>query len=620
MVITPSCGPRPVGCAPLPVDAFRCVEHADLSGVCVGGTPTTDPLDCPFATDCNEAVRDTASNLCRYEAKCDALCGPDDLDDDGGTPGCSPCAACDPNSLTDGDGDGVPDEWEDPLVSRDWDCDGLPDGLYPENGDKDVKQLYLYIAWMSEACPGPLDTATPSFLSGLHQHQPDAATLTEIADAFRLGPEVVELEVKGRCIPHYNQIAGDFENNKDPDCDGPFDHISMRDLKARYFDGWRRGIYHFAVMAHGRQEDYPSADQQTDGVCTSTSSLGGEAEIHGDDLRTFSYHGMEFTGTGPGPSVDHAGDTLSLFHEVGHNLDLTHGGSQAAKAFNRKPNFQSAMNYRYTRLRESTGALVLDYSLVDEDPLDEQALDEVAGFVSKLAVPRRMSWTCAGGMTGFGYPDPLGTSSPSGLNWDCTGGLTAGAQSLNISGGAADQLLQGYDDWGHVDYQMYCGATNDWDDSAASHQNLPSVARYASERLVQVDVAPSCAANAVSIDDDFPVQAVLMGEASWGLEEVDRGTLRLGGARASRLEVDDIDGDGHDDLRMWFRPSSMLLLDMMSTDLFFNGVVGDFELMLAAPMVDPGDWADADGDRVVDPCDACPATPPGTAVGDNGCP
>jgi hypothetical protein len=67
------------------------------------------------------------------------------------------------------------------------------------------------------------------------------------------------------------------------------------------------------------------------------------------------------------------------------------------------------------------------------------------------------------------------------------------------------------------------------------------------------------------------------------------------------------------------RPRLADSLDLTSTDLFFNGVVGDFELMLAAPMVDPGDWSDADGDRVVDPCDACPGTPPGTAVGDDGC-
>ena len=50
-------------------------------------------------------------------------------------------------------------------------------------------------------------------------------------------------------------------------------------------------------------------------------------------------------------------------HELGHTLGLRHGGGQNR---NRKPNYISLMNYRYSfTLQESGGDGYLDYSPAD---------------------------------------------------------------------------------------------------------------------------------------------------------------------------------------------------------------------------------------------------------------
>ena len=136
----------------------------------------------------------------------------------------------------------------------------------------------------------------------------------------------------------------------------------------------------------------------------------------------------------------------------------------------------------------------------------------------------------------------------------------------------------------------------------------------------RVEVAPQCPGGAVSLDDQFLVRAALYGSATLDVTTIAPRTVGLAGGRPRRMTVVDIDGDGHDDLGLFLRPSDMTLMHSGSERALFNARTHDQELLVATPEVDPAYWPDTDGDRVIDPCDQCAGTPAGTSVDPTGCP
>ncbi len=87
----------------------------------------------------------------------------------------------------------------------------------------------------------------------------------------------------------------------------------------------------------------------------------------------------------------------------------------------------------------------------------------------------------------------------------------------------------------------------------------------------------------------------------------------------SRRGGSDTNADGYDDVRLWFRASDLPYLWPASETMLFNARTNDNTVFYATPMADPGTWADTDADGVIDPCDACPSSPPGSPVGADGC-
>ena len=69
----------------------------------------------------------------------------------------------------------------------------------------------------------------------------------------------------------------------------------------------------------------------------------------------------------------------TFIHELGHNLGLGHGGTDDV---NDKPNYLSVMNYMYQiyGVRRASGELKFSYSTRAYKTLDENKLDERAGF------------------------------------------------------------------------------------------------------------------------------------------------------------------------------------------------------------------------------------------------
>lgn len=587
-------------------------DICDGSGTCVGGVFDNDAQSaCPFATDCNEATLDVSRNLCTYGPQADTSdtgfmsCGPDDLDahDDGSCIARTECEELVNAAAGDQDQDGIPDKWED--GQWDWDCDPTTPDTTPdlESAEADMN-VYLLLAFMSESCP-TTTPAPPGFWANLHHHKPSDAKLAEMEAAFAAQSRVLTIETL--CIPHYTQIAlGRDAKPRDPDCNATDDFIYFNDLKSMYFEPWRRGIFHFGVMGHGSHDADLTRAQEADAECATIGTRAGDGEIFGDDFRIFAQKGIDYH-LNPNASPDHEAETESVFHEIGHNFDLEHGGGGGT---NEKPNYQSRMNYRYKNLRvdadadqdtaKDTGDInLLDYSRADEDAIDENALSETTSFFTSKMPPaelRMMSWTCPDGSTDQVWPD----GDP--IDWNCDGVLVGGSYSQSINGDNSIGTLRGYDDWAGIRTDLYCGGGEDWDDVAAEALDAPRAA-FDTIVAVGVEVAPGCPSHSVSIDDDFPIAAVLWGRADVDVSTVILPSVRLAGGEPRRVAISDEDNDGYDDLRMWFLPSSMTLLDLASAHMVFNATTADATLFHSRPHVDPGDWGDIDGDGIIDPCD-----------------
>jgi len=587
-------------------------------GVCVPGTLLTDADECTYANDCNSASFDPVSGMCTYAATC-TECSVDDVNE---SSLCSdPGVAC-ANCGNDTDGDGIPDDWE--LGTADFvDCDGGADiELANAGATVGAKDAYLFIAYMSTDCSDTSD----AYQQTVHSHKPLAADRQRMMDAFDFASMVLHLETK--CIPHFQQVSmAHHRENKDPDCNAVEDYAYLHRLKARYMEPWRRGIYRFGLFAHGPVQSDPTSDQLNDDKCTSTNIKDGDSEANGDDFRVFASKAVAGLPVGSKSKTE----TNTGFHEYGHTLGLFHGG---AGDTNRKPNFQSSMNYRYTVVQQQAfvGATrndtvaILDYSHDKEDDLQETALDEAAGFVSKRpdGQVRLMTWKCPEGAT---TPEQPYLPAPQGgvagfADWNCNG-VNDGATAfdLDLNGDGQTNALTGHDDWQKVrlpEAQTVCAPGGKFDDGA----DVDAVdALYSDMRPVEVDIAPSCPSDSVSLDPTYLAQAVLRGTAALDVSTLQRGTLSLAGARPRRVQVDDVDSDGYDDLRMWFSPSHMHLLSSASSSALFNATSDDDVLLWANPGVDAdASYGDADADGVIDPCDACVGTLEGTPVGDDGCP
>ena len=115
-----------------------------------------------------------------------------------------------------------------------------------------------------------------------------------------------------------------------------------------------------------------------------------EGEIGGNDFVTWAYD--QFMG--------------SLLHEIGHTLNLQHGGDVGD---NCKPNYSSAANYDHIELQRLNGTAFIDFSPPRRpdgscgaallSPLAEDALDETA-VLDPSDTDTFLKYTDANGLSG----------------------------------------------------------------------------------------------------------------------------------------------------------------------------------------------------------------------------
>ena len=170
--------------------------------------------------------------------------------------------------------------------------------------------------------------------------------------------------------------------------------------RRRRFDRIRQDYFHYVLYAHARgkpKSKFPCLDSggnpvgyAADGTCNASAGLGnnpsyhvplsvsGVADLPGNSVLITLGLWDNFVGT---PFVI-ASTTL---HELGHNLNLWHGGPPAVWGDattptvvepNCKPNYLSSMNYMFQvhGLFDNAGAIHLDYSGSAQSSLDENGL------------------------------------------------------------------------------------------------------------------------------------------------------------------------------------------------------------------------------------------------------
>ncbi|HEU5422300.1 MAG TPA: hypothetical protein VFU72_02070, partial [Nitrolancea sp.] len=336
------------------------------------------------------------------------------------------------NNLPDGDGDGIPDDWERNGVTLNGQLIDLP----AMGADPNRPDIFLHVDWMADAT---------------HDQRLDNAAIQNVVNAFDNSPyrsptgsTGINLHVDQGQNSTLNFASGatwgalsrardiPWQNNLGATTNGQYDWSQFQAIKSANFDPTGRSpIFHYVIAAFLLQPPTPGGAQDT--------SSGISRGIGTSDFI------ISFGGTGgPGVPQQQAG---TLMHELGHNLGLRHGGNENT---NYKPNYLSIMNYLYTLRGLDAGA---SFGIVDFTggrfpvlgPLNEGTLDEakalgLAGFGTGSRCP------VAGGFT-----EQYTTNANGPFDWNCNGKTTDGVVSVDANGsGGLDGSLTSFDDWANI--------------------------------------------------------------------------------------------------------------------------------------------------------------------------
>jgi hypothetical protein len=287
----------------------------------------------------------------------------------------------------------------------DSDGDGLSDGdevlgtraglNLPSMGVSPVhKDILIEYDWFDDGTCGP------------HSHKPTDEMLARVARLYASAPVANPDGTSGiHIVQDLGQYGGgNFIADADGILVGNVFSSEFQEYRSANMAANRHGYFHYTIFAH-EYSDWPGSS--------------GYAEIYGDDLIVSL--GCYYYDTG------YVANTI--VHELGHNLNLHHGG---ADELNNKPNYNSVMNYRYQFTGIDTtcdgqGDSVLDYSMGTNISIDENLIDERAGVCGSTAID-------------FNFSNSIDAS----LSYD-------------VNGDGFLALLQDHDDWGSIVY--------DWDGS-----------------------------------------------------------------------------------------------------------------------------------------------------------
>ena len=194
-------------------------------------------------------------------------------------------------------------------------------------------------------------------------------------------------------------------------------------LKRANFDTRRAPVFHYMIWANGYDGDtssgYSMAIPGADFVVTLGKWNGGNGGTDNQKIGTF-------------------------VHELGHNLGLRHGGSDAE---NFKPNHLSVMNYSFqTRGILHDNGRAYDYQRFPLPALPEAALREADGL-GRGAALQTYNTIFYSGQSAFEVP------CHDAIDWNRNGTINTSTVSLNLnSGNTISTLSATPNEWASVSY------------------------------------------------------------------------------------------------------------------------------------------------------------------------
>ncbi len=250
-----------------------------------------------------------------------------------------PCVDTDGNGNTDNDTDGLCDNWESSGI--DGDGDGVIE-LMLKGANLNKQDIYVEIDYM----PG---------------YRPSDDAISDVIAVFAAHGVSLHVDISNP-VP-YTQVIH-FDNGPcTANC--PKDFVEFDDVKRVYFGATGESDKVTAARAYAYHYNLWG-----DRINSSESGSTGRAEIFGNDIVI-----TQIAGT------SRRAQAGTFMHELGHNLDLRHGGADHIPC---KPNYLSVMNY--TRQLDGavrkggSVALDLNYSEAVLGVLDEGRLDEPNGI------------------------------------------------------------------------------------------------------------------------------------------------------------------------------------------------------------------------------------------------
>ena len=318
-----------------------------------------------------------------------------DSDNDGLTDAEEAVLGTDPFN-PDTDGDALLDGWE---VNGHPNTEPLP-GADPLRAD-----IYVEMDYMVRA----------SASNGLG---PNATVMANIVDSFDNAPNSNPDGSTGITIHLDLDDQVPYDNDLNPVTS------QFNALRDSWFDPLRRPIYHYMIWA----------DRYSGGTSSGLS---------------FGINAADFIVTHGGWNGNQGGTdtqkTGTFIHELGHNLNLRHGGIDNV---NYKPNYISVMTYAFqTRGVPGPGGTTLfDYQRFDLPSLNENALSEVNG------VNAGPEWA---GYSTYQYcgSTRILTNGLTNIDWSCNGSIQGGTvgNDVNNSGGSRSVLLS-FNDWANISF------------------------------------------------------------------------------------------------------------------------------------------------------------------------
>ena len=254
--------------------------------------------------------------------------------------------------LADADGDGLSDAWETDGI--DYDNDGVPEVDLPAMGaDPQHRDLFVEVDWMVKD-----DTCIWFICWGGENFAPQRAALDDVVAAFAAAPNTnpdgttgVRMHIDSGPDSVMNPVTGatwgaasransvGHQESLGSFSGSDYDWSDFDGIKGSNFETVRQDAFHYVVYA----DTYAGSD-----------SSGISRGIPGSDLLVTD--GAD----GWGDGFTRTQERGTFMHELGHNLDLWHGGGPTGTN-NYNTAYRSIMNYAYQLVGLPPGA-GLDYS------------------------------------------------------------------------------------------------------------------------------------------------------------------------------------------------------------------------------------------------------------------